>query len=77
MGIFYYGDIHIGDQDALLFCNEWAFLIMAISTMAIKTPYHFAIMGVLDSGNNRAKWQYKISVIGDIKHWRIMTIKLN
>ena len=36
-------NIHNGDQDALSFCNEWTFLIMVISTMVIKTHYHFAM----------------------------------
>ena len=38
MGVLYYGDILNGDQDALSCRNEWAFLIMAKSFMAIKVP---------------------------------------
>ncbi|GFS31436.1 hypothetical protein Acr_00g0017300 [Actinidia rufa] len=37
-GILHNGDIYDDDQDALSYRNEWAFLIMAISTLAIKMP---------------------------------------
>ncbi|GFZ16808.1 hypothetical protein Acr_26g0000780 [Actinidia rufa] len=37
------GDVHNDDQDALSYSNEWAFFIMAISTMAIKMPYHIVM----------------------------------
>ena len=48
MGILDNGKIYDGDQDTLSY-YECAFLIMATSTMAIKTPYRFAT-NALDIG---------------------------
>ncbi|GFZ04814.1 hypothetical protein Acr_17g0003860 [Actinidia rufa] len=44
MGNLDNGEFHTGDQDALSFFNEWVFLILTTSTLAIKMPYHLRLL---------------------------------
>ena len=52
MGILDNGDIHNGNQDALSYRNEWAFLIMATSTINGDIIYDEKINGEILLNNH-------------------------